>query len=128
MLIQKLQSIPEPWLLSITLLLLPLSVGLGVKLTQADSFSFKHAGTEINLGEIKEAVQESDELVQEQQEHIQTLVEAHEKLAASAKKKKIVLPELAEVEEAIAESENLVEDQKENQEQLEELMNEQSPE
>jgi enoyl-CoA hydratase/carnithine racemase len=120
--IQKLQSIPEPWLISITLLLLPLSIGLGVKLTQADSFSFKHAGTEINLGQIKEAVKESDELVQEQQEQIQTLVEAHEKLAVSAKKKKIVLPELTEVEEAIAESENLVEDQQENQEQLEELV------
>ena len=124
--LQKIKELPTPWLVCITILLMPLSTGLGVQLTQADSLVFKHAETEINLGEIKQAIATNDELVKEQEAQIQALTEAHEKLVVSAKRKKVVLPALEEVEQAIAQTEDLTEDQRENQEHLKELIVEQN--
>lgn len=123
--IDKIKELPDSWLISATSLLLPLSIGLGVKLTQADSFSFRHADTEINLGNIKEAIDESDDLVDAQQEQLDTLIEAHEKLSAAAKKKKIKLPELEAVSEAIEASEELSVEVKENNEDLQNYIEEQ---
>ena len=131
-LIEQIDSIPNFKFLCVSVLLFPLSVGLGTKLVTTDNVSFKRNDTEIKLGQIKQVVQQSDRLIESQQENIDDLVRANNKVQRAAKREKIVLPELEEVEEVVNRSEELTEELEDNSQQLKDLteqaINEQSSE
>lgn len=128
-LIEKIDTFPNFKFLCVSVLLFPLSIGLGAKLFSTDSISYKRNDTEIKLGQIKQVVQQSDRLIETQQETINDLVRANNKVQKAARKKKIVLPELEQVDEIVNKSGELVEELGSNSQQLKTLtdLDEQPP-
>ncbi|MEN9870513.1 MAG: hypothetical protein RLZZ171_1501 [Cyanobacteriota bacterium] len=118
-LITKIKELPDFWLLCITLLLLPLCIGAGVKIASTEAISYSNGNTQIALGK---TVAQSDRLISEQNEQINLLTESVQVAQQAAKKRKINLPELKQVEAIAQETEQLSEDLEANNEDLQDFI------
>ena len=124
-LIHKIDTFPNFKFLCVSILLFPLSVGLGTKLIVTDAVSFKRNDTELKLGQVKQEVRQGDRLVHELLEENRKLIEASQKAQRAAKRRKVTLPELEEIQSAAEDSQAVAEDLEENNEELRELVDEQ---
>lgn len=119
LLLKKLKALPDLYLVCLTILLFPFSLGTAVKLIYADNINFKNGNTEISLGEV---VQKSDRLIEELQQKNQALIEANQKLQVSAKQRRVNLPELAEVEKVLGETGKVTADLEDNNKELQDIV------
>lgn len=117
-LINKIKGTPDHWLICLTILFFPLSVGLSLKFASTDAISFSNGNTQIALGK---TVAESDRLIAEQNEQIARLTQSVQTAQQAAKKRKVNLPELQQVQELAEETEELSDDLVTNSEELQEL-------
>jgi hypothetical protein len=122
-LISKIKELPDFWLLCLTVLLLPLCIGSGVKIASTETISYSNGDTQIALGK---TVAQSDRLIAEQNEQISRLTESVRVAQQAAKKRKINLPELKQVEAIAQETEELSDNLVSNNEELQELLDESS--
>ena len=114
-LISKIKELPDFWLLCLTILLLPLCVGAGVKIASTDAISYSNGSTQIALGK---TVAESDRLIAEQNEQINRLTQSVQTAQQAAKKRKVNLPELQQVGQIAEETNELNEELVSNNQEL----------
>jgi hypothetical protein len=122
-LITKIKELPDFWLFCLTVLLLPLCIGSGVKIASTEAISYSNGNTQIALGK---TVAQSDRLIAEQNEQISRLTESVQVAQQAAKKRKINLPELKQVEAIAQETEELSDNLVSNNEELQGLVDETS--
>jgi hypothetical protein len=122
--ITKIKELPDFWLLCLTILLLPLCVGMGVKIASTESISYSSGTTQIALGK---TAAESDRLIAEQNEQIVRLSESVKLAQQAARKKKIDLPELNQVQEITKETVELSDDLVINSQELQGLVEGEPP-
>lgn len=123
-LINKIKELPDFWLLCLTILLFPLCTGAGVKIASTDTISYSNGNTQLALGK---TVAESDRLIAEQNEQIARLTESVQVAQQAAKKRKVNLPELKQVSAIAKETEKLSDNLVNNNQQLQTLVDVQSP-
>ena len=123
-LINKIKELPDFWLFCLTILLLPLCIGAGVKIASTDTLSYSNGNTQIALGK---TVAESDRLIAEQNEQINRLTQSVQTAQQAAKKRKVNLPELQQVGQIAKETEELNDNLVSNNEELQDLVVEEFP-
>ncbi len=123
-LIAKIKELPDFWLLCITILLLPLCIGAGVKIASTEAISYSNGNTQIALGK---TVAESDRLIAEQNEQINRLTESVQTAQQAAKKRKVNLPELQQVGQIARETEELNDNLVNSNQELQDLLVEEFP-
>lgn len=119
--IDKIKQLPDFWLFCLTVLLLPLCIGAGVKIASTDTLSFSNGSTQIALGK---TLAQSDRLIAEQNEQIGRLTKSIQKTQDVAKKKKVNLPELDRLQNLAEQTEELSEDLVDNNEDLQDFAEE----
>ncbi len=117
-LLKQIKETPDHWLICLTILFFPLSVGLSMKFASTDAISFSNGNTQIALGK---TVAESDRLIIEQNTQIARIAHSVLKAQQAASERNINLPELQKVQEITEEADELNADLINNSEVLQEL-------
>lgn len=127
LLLKKIKDLPDLWVICLTILCLPISVGTAFKLFDTDNFSYRSGDTEINLGEVIKAVEaagENDQLLEEQNRQIQRLTSTVQNAQNATRKRNINLPELYYIQEAAEATRSVNEELNSSAQELQEFVEE----